>query len=146
MPGFRRNLGMMPQAHLGLRSDLHLIPAGLKGLELNRTYLHPEISAVVTEGMAGEDELSLKGRLELAVFSLEMSVGFRKVGDLHLLGVPLKAFARELAGDHPETEGFSQGARIVEPSQGFVLALDGVEELGIMIHPLDIGLVDVLQD
>jgi hypothetical protein len=41
---------MVPQAHLGLRGDLHLIAAGLEGLELDRAYLNSGIAAVVTEG------------------------------------------------------------------------------------------------
>jgi hypothetical protein len=41
---------MVPQAHLGLRGDLHLIAAGLEGLELDRAYLNSGITAVVTEG------------------------------------------------------------------------------------------------
>ena len=48
-----------------------------------------------------------------------MGVGFRQVGDLHLLGVPIQAFARKLAGDHRKA---ANGTRLgVQKSPSFGL-------------------------
>ena len=40
--------------------------------------------------------------LELTVSSLQMRIGFGKVGDLHLLSIPIKSLTRELTGDHTQ--------------------------------------------
>ena len=68
------------------------------------------------------------------------------IGHMHFLGVPLQAFAGELARDHAEAEGFGQWTGVVEPGEGLVLALDGVEELRVVVDAVELIFVNTLQD
>ena len=83
---------------------------------------------------------------ELSVFAFEMRVGFGQVGDLHLLGIPVEALARELTGDNSEAEGLGEGTCVVETCEGLVLALDRIEELGVVVDSFDVRFGDVLQN
>ena len=84
--------------------------------------------------------------LELSVFALEVWVGFGQIGDFHLFGVPFQSFPGELTGDYTEAKRFRQRPGIVEARKGLILPFDGIQKLGIVVHSLNVGFRELLDN
>ena len=59
--------------------------------------------------------MKVDANLELPVSAFKMWVSLGQVGHLHFLGIPIEAFAGELAGHNSEAERFGQRAGVIKP-------------------------------